>query len=95
MTQTQKYADGDSRRRFGGSKPVKRSTSRGRGSGRIGDSVLRATAWKDLGDAKVVTDTRPGARKGSLIAVDGGGAALWGSMMLMTLARFVRRGRGR
>lgn len=92
MTQAQKYADGDCRRRFGRSAPVKRSTSKGRGSGSIGSSVLRATAWKDLGDAKVVADPH---RKGQVIAVSGGGLQLAASAALMVLARFARRVRGR
>lgn len=87
---SQKYPDGDCRRRPGGPSPVRRSTSKGRGTGRIGDSVLRATAWEDLGDSRVEYDA-----KKQPFAVNGSGAALFGSMALMVLARFARRVRGR
>lgn len=97
MEQAQKYPDGDCRRNFGGRFPVRRSTSKGRGSGSIGSSVLRATAWKDLGESKVVKDVRPNARPGSLVAVDGSGASLFGALAMMVFARFNRgrAGRGR
>jgi hypothetical protein len=90
--QVQKYPDGDCRRRFGGSQPVSRSTSKGRGTGSIGSSILRATAWKDLDGAKVVPNPRD---KNSVIAVNRDGLGLVGSFAMMVLARFARRGRGR
>lgn len=91
MTVTQKYPDGDCRRRFGGKSPVMRSTSRGRGTGHIGSSILGATHWKDLDGARVA----PGARKDEVVAVNRDGLGLVGSFAMMVLARFVRRGRGR
>lgn len=94
MSETQKYPDGDCRRRFGGSSPVSRKTSRGRGNGPIGASVYGASHWKDLGGAKVVQDVRPNARPGSVVAVDGGGTTLFGTLALMVLSRFTR-GRSR
>lgn len=95
MTMAQKYPDGDCRRRGPGYKP---RTSNGRGhGGNIGASLRQASFWKDLDGAKVIGDVRPGARRGEMIAVDKDGGALFGSMALMALARFVRgrSGRGR
>lgn len=84
----QKYPDGDCRRRFGGSRPVMRSTSKGRGSGSIGSSVLRATAWKDLDGGRVVQNARK-----EHVAVSADGLALGASAALMVMARFLRGGR--
>ena len=93
MTETrkQKYPDGDCRRRFGGTRPVRRATSNGRGHGPISASVHRATSFKDFGGAHVVPVPN---RPGHSMAVDFGGAALFGSLAMMVLARF-GRGRGR
>jgi len=88
---TQKYANCDCRRRFGGNSPVMRSTSRGRGTGPIGSSILGATHWKNLEGARVA----PGPRKDEVIAVNRDGMGLVGSFAMMVLARFARRGRGR